>query len=186
MKKVTKISLVALLLTVDACGQGTILWQESVNGQLSKTSDVPTSLMPVQAGTNSVLGTTEVVPSGSSWLIFADFFTIQVPSNLSVIEAWITVSKPHVSAWIGNTTFVTELAYLGNASNGSLLAQWGLTSIGAGTYGLDIENHDFQSNPSATDYRLDFVTQSVPEPSSVCLLPLGAALLLWLRRKNAP
>ena len=185
MKKTTLIALLALLLKPSGFGQGTVLWNESVNGPLSNSSGTPTSLTPLQVGTNSIFGTTEVVPSGSSWLLYPDFFTLQVPNNLSVTGVWISVDNPQTAVWIGHTSFTSQLAFVGNAANGSLLSQWGLGSIGAGTYGMQMESHNFQNNPSATDYRLDFVTQTIPEPGAGSLLLVGAGIVGFLRWKKS-
>ena len=59
----TKPVIVFLILAcahLAALGQGVILWDESVNGELSQDFAHPTSLTPVLAGTNSVIGATGV------------------------------------------------------------------------------------------------------------------------------
>ena len=165
-------------------GQGTILWDESIDGPFSNSSATPTALTPLQMGSNSVFGVTQVVPNGSGWTLSPDFFTTAVPDNLSIKEIWITVTKSQLSAWVGSPTFDTQLAYEGNAANGSLLSQWEILMLGSGIYGIHMENHDFQSEPSSIGYRLDFFVESVPEPGTISLGLLGLGLLAFSFRKR--
>src|SRR4051794_27577688 len=83
-QRVTGCILLALLLNLNAHGQGTLLWNESVNGPFSQSSSTPTILGQLALGTNTIIGVTEVEPTGPSWSIHPDFFTFQVPSNSSI------------------------------------------------------------------------------------------------------
>lgn len=170
-------------LGIRAGAQGTILWNESVNGELSRDGSHPTSLTPVSPGTNTVVGSTEITPYGGTWGVDPDFFTITIPSNLVVSAVYIAVSTSNVWSWIGDPAFLNQLGWIQNPTNGDILPQWGLSRIGSGTFGLDIENHDAQPVPSIADYRLDFVAQPTPEPASLGLLLLGSAVLA---RKRGP
>src|SRR5215471_20440655 len=147
MKKRTKTLLLSLAMAAIGCqafAQGVILWNESVNGELSQDSSHPTSLTPLMGGTNSVLGATEVVPFGGGWVGYGEFFTIAVPSGLEVSAIYLTVDSQRVWHWIGDTAFLNQLGWIQSPTNGDLLPQWGLSSISAGVYGLDIENHNVQ------------------------------------------
>ncbi len=177
--KVIELLLIGFLGT-NAFGQGTILWNESVNGPLSNDGSNPTSLSPLQPGINSVIGTTEVVPAGTVWTIYPDFFTITIPAGWVVTAVNLQVNEPNVWTWIGDTSYANQLAFVTNPSSGDLLAQWGLTSLGSGVYGIDIENHDFQSVTSIASYELDFVLQAVPEPSAFSLWLVGASCFVGL------
>ncbi len=165
--------LIAVCSISIALGQGTILWDESVNGELSESSSPATPLSPFQLGTNSIIGVTEVEPSGAIWIVHPDFFTIQVPNGLAITAVYLQLNKPNVWHWIGDTGFLSELAFAQNPASGNLLSQWGLLSIGTGAYGMDVENHDAQPFTAIANYRLDFFVQSVPEPSASLLFLLG-------------
>src|SRR5262245_43977153 len=92
-----------VLFTGAAHGQGTfILWDESVNGELSDSGDRPTSLTPLRPGVNTLLGATEVERVGNNWLGHDEFFTIQIPTNLYISAITIQVDKPSVWTWIGD------------------------------------------------------------------------------------
>jgi hypothetical protein len=63
----------------------------------------------------------------------------------------------------------------------------GIVNIGPNIYGMYVENHDPQVFPSIANYRLDFFVQTVPEPSTVSLLLVGAGFVgFWSRRKYLP
>jgi hypothetical protein len=106
-----------------AFGQGTVLWDESVNGELSMSYTSATALPPMQLGTNSIIGMTEVVPTGPNWLVHPDYFSITVPSNLSVAGVYLSINKPNVWTWIGDPTFVNQLAFAQGPTPGDLLSQ---------------------------------------------------------------
>ena len=178
MKNCAKISLVVATTTCVALGQGTVLWDESVNGPLSQYSSAPTVLAPLQAGTNTVIGMTEIVPTGNGWTVHPDFFTFTLPGNLSLGAVFFSVNRSNVWTWIGDSTFSNPLGFAANSANGDLLPQWGLSSIGPGAYGVDVENHDAQTLTSVANYRLDFLAHTIPEPSTVGLLLLAGACAL--------
>lgn len=178
--------LLAACLTTTALGQGTVLWDESVNGLLSQNYHFPTQLVPVEAGTNSVFATTSVEPVGGNWSVHPDFFILKVPSNLSVKEVTLQIDKSNVWAWLGDATFSTQMAFTGNSSSGDLFSQWQLAALLPGDYGVYLSNNDLQPFTSIAHYRLDFVVQTVPEPGAWTLLLLGAAgWFLQIRRRRS-
>jgi hypothetical protein len=184
MKICAKIFLLSLTLTTTALGQGTILWDESVNGELSFDPGTATHLAPLQSGTNSVIGSTESQPDGNNWIVYEDYFTISVSSGFGVTSLPFSASKP-VAVWIGTSDFSSQLGYVVNPGNGDLLPKMGLGSIGPGSYGMYLENYDFASSLSVANYRLDFYAQSVPEPNplALSLLAVGCvAGFLWFRK----
>lgn len=175
------IRLCAVSIATTALGQGTILWNEGVDGPFSNFSDNPTVLPPLQLGTNSTVGATEIEPNGNIWTVYEDFFTFTVPANAMVASVYFQVDKPQVQTWIGNQSFSSQLAVMGNPIAGELLAQWGTGSLPSAGYGLYLANHDAQSSVSIANYRLDFFVQSVPEPDTLALAFVGAAGFVGLR-----
>jgi hypothetical protein len=177
MKKILCSVSLSLLFAVTVFAQGTILWDESVSGSFSQFSTSPTHLASFQLGTNSIIGTAEIEPTGPDWAVTPDFFTVQVPGGLLVTAVYLQINKPNVLHWVGDTAFANMLAFAQSPTNGNLLSQWGLSSIGTGAYGMDVENQDAQPFPSIANYRLDFFLESVPEPGTLPLLFLGLGLV---------
>jgi hypothetical protein len=182
MKTCAVVLLPLIALAPAAIGQGTILWNEAVNGELSRTGASPTYLGALQVGTNSVLGSVEFVPTGSGpgGTLYSDFFSLTINAGASISAIQLAASAP-IAIWIGDPGFSTELASVISPSNGSLLPQLGIPSIGSGTYGFYVSNHDFGSSPSSASYRLDLVSSSVPEPGLTSLLLATAACCASVR-----
>ena len=185
MKKSAAILFSVILTTTAAFGQTTILWNESVNGELSQDYNSPTPLGTLQLGTNIIIGATECVPIGYNWLSYQDCFTFEVPSNSDNTAIYIQTDKPDIWAWIGDSTFSNELAFDTNPSTGELLSQMGLSSIIPGIYGMDLLNDDEQPYTSVANYQLDFVVEPVPEPGTLGLLLLGAGVFSLRSRRQS-
>ena len=179
MKTMTGILLAVVGAATTTFGQGTILWDESVNGPFSEDSASPTVLSPLVVGTNSLIGVSELIPSPPIWISHPNFFTVQVPSGMTIKAVYLQVDKPKLWAWIGDTGYSSELAFIQNPANGELLGQWGLPIVSAGGFGMYLENHDTQPIASLASFRLDFVTQSVPEPGTLSLLLVGLGLVAF-------
>jgi hypothetical protein len=175
VKKTVGLVFLLIRYAPSALGQGTVLWDESANGELGMDAGSATVLASIQIGTNSIIGATEVVPTGPNWAVHQDLFSITVPSNLSLSGVFLSINKPNVWTWIGDPTFANQLAFVQNPSSGNLMSQWGLGSIGPGVYGMYLANEDLQSVTSIASYRLDFIAQSIPEPGILGLLLIGAA-----------
>ena len=172
MKTCVNILIAIILTTTAAIGQVTILWNESVNGEISGNSFT----FSPQIGTNSIIGATECVPIGNNWIVYGDYFGFEVPSNYEVTALYVQIDKPEVWTWIGDPGFSSTLAYNLNTSTGELLSQWGISSLDSGIYGMYVANQDAQSYTSIANYQLDFVVEPVPEPGTLGLLLLGAGV----------
>ena len=180
-------SLLLILFSATAVlGQGTILWDEGVNGPFSESSGTPTSLSPLQFGTNSIIGSTAIEPSGGNWIVHPDYFDLQVPNGSIVTAVYLQINKPNVWHWVGDTTFANEVGFIQNPASGELLSQWGLSQIPTGNYGMYLANLDEQATTSIANYRLDFFVQTIPEPSTFALALAGATMLVVWRRKKRP
>lgn len=170
-----------LLLSVTVTwGQGIILWDEGVDGPLSNTSANPTLLGGMSEGTNAIVGSVSVEPNGNGWTGTEDYFVFGVPLTSVVAGIFLHVDNRSV-AWIGNASFGAELSSVVDPINGDLLPQLSLASIGPGTYGMYISPNDLQPFATTSNYRLEFVVQAIPEPSTVYLL-LAAVGVFGLHR----
>ena len=71
-----------MFLPLAAIGQGTMLWNESVQGPLGEEYFVATPLGSMQLGTNTVLGVSVLEPLiTSGHLVRGDYFTFTVPAG---------------------------------------------------------------------------------------------------------
>ena len=178
--------IVLALVTLAVCangrlwGQGTILWNEAVNGPLSLDSDNPTILPVMQFGTNSLIGAAAVERAGQVWYGYDDFFQIRIPAGTFVSSAFVTVDRPNAGIWLGDTGYSNHIAFVANPLTESLLSQWGLPYIAPGAYGMYVGNNDLQLPSTVLNYRLDFVV--VPEPCTLALVLAGAVGLHGFRR----
>ena len=168
-------------LAIEACdvyGQTTVLWNESVNGEMSQNFDYPTQLGNLQIGNNIIIGATECVPYGNNWGEYPDIFIFNVPDGYYIDEVYVQVDLPNIWAWIGDSTLDNRLAFSLNPSSGELFPQWGITSLGADTYGMYMQNDDGQAYTTVGNYELDFVVEPAPEPGTFGLLLLGAGVFI--------
>ena len=186
MKTCVRILIAITLTTTAAFSQTTILWNESVNGELSQDYSTATSLGILNIGTNVIIGETENEPVSGGWLSYSDYFTFIVPNGYDVTGLYIQIDKPNVWAWIGDAGFSSTLAFSGGPSTGDLLSQMGLDNISSGTFGMYLSNSDAEPYTSIAHYELDFVVEAVPEPGTFGLLLLGAGVftLRHCRKSN--
>ena len=163
--------------SASAFGQTTILWNESVNGEISQDFSFPTWLGSLNIGTNSIMGATEVERIGNNWFGQGEYFTYIVPADYEVSGLYIQIDNINIGTWIGDEGFSRyQLAYSESPSTGEMLSQLGLESIDSGAYGMYLENHNSPTTISIANYQLEFVVEPVPEPSPVGLLLLGAGV----------
>ena len=175
--KTTAVTILAfLVIAPSAFAQGTIVWNESVNGPFSNLAPSATPIGAFQAGTNSVIGAADATPNGPNWGVNDDFFTFSIPNGLQIASVFLTVDR-RTWAWIGDSSFANQYGFVINPSNGDLIGQWGLTHLSSAGYGMYMSDNDLQSFPTVANYRLDFFVQSIPEPGSLSLVLLGLGLV---------
>ncbi len=177
--------MVGLVLGSSANGQGTILWDEAVNGEFSHLFSSATPLAALQMGANTLIGTVENEPHGGIWITYEDFFTLRVQEGFSIRAIHWQVNKPEIQTWIGDTSFGNHISYSQSSASGELLSEWSISEITSGEYGMYIANHDAQNFISVANYRLDFVVETIPEPASLWLLSAslaGMQIRRWLRK----
>ena len=179
MKRILTGWLLVAALAARALGQGTILWDESVNGPLSNDYTQPTHLGTLPWGASSISGVTEFLafPEGNGAL-YSDLWLFRVPESSQLSSISFTTDG-QVLVWLG-ASFSEQLAYVFNPTNGSLLPQMNLPAASSGTYGMYIKMNEFEATASA-QYRLDFVVHTIPEPASLWLLLGGLGWLGFLR-----
>ena len=170
----------ALLWTADRAGaQGTVNWNESVNGPLSNNYLTPTSLGVLRIGTNTIIGTSALTNATTT----GDFFTISIPIG-SQITSLFLIRDRKLFVLIGNTEYTSTLGYSFDAQTGDLMTQFQLSPIGSGLYGFEVDNNDFGTVTSIANYQLNFIVQPVPEPGTLGLFALGAGALAWARSRK--
>jgi PEP-CTERM motif len=188
--------MVAGALCLALCGhaQAVTAWNESVNGDLSSDGLSPTALSVV-LGTNSVIGRTGddglgldrdyfsfTVPNGAvlSKLMInpgtqvaggASFFAVQAGPQVTVDpnagSAAGLLGYSHYTASDVGTNFLPKIIF--SAGN----------TLPSGRYAFWVQDN---SGGIAT-YNFDFVITAVPEPATAGLFGLGAAAIVWSRRK---
>jgi len=187
----TKLQIIGLsfLIPTVAFGQGTILWDESVNGPLSNNPGSPSLLGGLGPGSSFLYAASERIPFEFGWYVTNDFFTFSVPIGLQVTSIQLETDRP-IWTWIGDESFSAQLGFVIDPSNGQLLPQWGFASLSAGTYGMYLSNDDLQSSLTTANYRLNVFVEVVPEPSAFSFFLFGAGLVglrccgkVWLRPK---
>lgn len=169
--------LVVTALAARALGQGTILWDEAVNGPISSDIMAPTVLGPFHHGTNSVIGSVSNAREGNLWFGPEDFFAFQIPSLSSLDAIYVSVDKSDAWTWFGDSSFSVQFGFVTDSSNGDLITQWEIAPIGTGTYGMYLASRNHSMDSSVTAYHLNFVVRSIPEPATLWLLLGGLGCL---------
>jgi hypothetical protein len=162
--------------------QSQILWNEAVDGLLSRSYDSPTVLRPLSNGTNSIFATVETQPVDGGWILYSDFFVFSVSSGTRIEGVYLTVND-QVLAWLGSD-YGTQIGYQVTSTSGELLPYFGGQPLAPGSYAMYMSDEHIESFPTSVNYRLDFVVTPVPEPSTWALLVLGSACLASFARRR--
>lgn len=193
MKQRTLTAASAALLVMIVSGHGAVIYNESVNGDLSGLFGAPTPLnlatgantIIARMGANGNFGAT----NGSD----ADYFTVTVGSGESLVSITVdsysfSPNNPGVSfagyvtaaGFAGQAAQDIDGSMLFNASSGNILDNFtgGPSPLGAGTYSFWFQ----ETSSNLVDYQLTFTL--VPEPSATLLGIFGATLFLANRRRR--
>ena len=185
------ILLIAVLCTLSLEASAVVIWDESVNGDLSNSPFAPTPLV-FGIGDNTVTGTIGgLLQQGGDQF---DRFTFSV----AVGFLWTGLFVDNYVTSGGNTTTGFE-AYTGNVIDfdGSLGTALGPTfpinvsHIGTdilgnfgGPFGSGFYTVGLRENSPGQQYSLTFQISAVPEPGTLALLGIGLSGMGLARRKK--
>lgn len=174
-------------------GCGAVIYNESINGDLSGSFGNPT-LLNLTAGGNTVIARMgNNGNTGATNGYDADYFTVTLDPSETLVS--ITVDSylfgpfhPGVSfaAYVAASAFAGQGAQnihgraFFNASSGNILDDFtgGPAPLGQGTYSFWLQ----ETSDNLVDYQLTFTV--VPEPSSLLLGACGVGLCLANRRRR--
>ncbi len=198
---------VAAIVLPAARTNAIVLWNESVNGDLSNTQTAP-NMFTLSSGVNAVIGS---VGTGDTqdWLTLTVPVGFQLPSV--VLASYQSTDVQGFTGFASGSTFAgsvnTAGSYLGYAhfgtaaANGTLptanllgadilpimanpLADPGANGftdpLQAGTYAFLI-----QQLGATTSYEFDYTVTATPEPSVLALTGLAGGMFLLYRRRLA-
>jgi hypothetical protein len=195
-----------------AAGRGSaqvVLWNESVNGDLSNNQSAPNQFTLPQ-GVSSIIGSVTGGTDPQDWV------TLTVPAGLRlssvVLAAYQSTDAQGFTGVQSGTSFVCSVNSAGSysgyahfgtgATNGSLpptnlvgtdlLPIMGNTTLAAGAQGftppLGSGSYTFliQQLGAATNYQFNYTVTPVPEPGARGLAGLGGALIAagWRKRRT--
>lgn len=195
------LKITAMLLTVvipGTCAQGDVVWDESIQGDLSGDSLAPTVFVFAE-GSNDVIGATVASP------LDRDFWTMEIldgyrlesivlsdydvsgssQSFFAVAEGTQISSLFDPSILLGNT-LVGETT--GRSEGDNVLDDLGEAFYGgtgfSGSLGPGQYTFWYQETGGETGYGFEFNVASVPEPGGGGLLCIGLLVLLFNSRRR--
>lgn len=178
---------------VSATASADMIYNESIDGDLSGNGLAPTSLL-FGAGSNQVLGTTGDPGTG----IDRDYFTFFVPEGMTLSgitllpNTFVSGSSSFMGMQAGPQLTVTPtgggaqdligiLHYENSMIGTDILPTMGITGgLGSGAYSVWV-----QELGGVVDYGFDFHVAPVPVPGAALLLVSGLAGLAAMRRRRA-
>jgi hypothetical protein len=199
------LALAAVGLVGAAAARGSVIYDESVSGDLSNSGLAPT-VLSVSPGSNQVFGTT-----GKTAAIDRDYFTIVVPNGMVLSAITLlpgtqtlgTLGQSFIGVQAGpevtvSTSATTATGLLGwyhydTADIGSnILADMGSGGLGAtdfsstlpaGTYSFWVQ----EASAGTVAYGLDFAITAAAEPVSwpMVMAALGLLILYPVRKRIA-
>ena len=200
--------IVAAIAASAAVSHATVLWNESINGDLSNNQAAPNAFT-LSLGTNSVIGSVGT-PDNQDWIAL----TVPAGDVLSslILKSYTSTDAQGFTGMQSGPSFVgsifTQANYLGyahfgtGATNGSLPAtnlvnadllpimadnsptgtspgaQGFTPPLPAGTYTFLIQ----QTGSANTAYQFDYNVSVAPEPSGLLVTALGSGMLIVVTR----
>ncbi|MBI5383594.1 MAG: PEP-CTERM sorting domain-containing protein [Verrucomicrobia bacterium] len=175
-----------LMLTgwaLNAEAQGTVLWDEAVNGSLGNSSDSVTLLGVLSAGTNVIHGTVDLWAAPYGYLALEDHGQFQVGIGWQLVSLRFSTERPANIYLAGS---FSEWPVWRDVPPGiDLVQKHGQGPLPTGTYRLIMRNDDYTGawDGSHVPYLVELVTEPVPEPGVLALGGLGLALFALAKRR---
>lgn len=189
MNKLLGISTILLSTLLAATGFSDVIYDESVDGDLSGAFGAP-DLLSVNFGANTILG--QMGPNGDTGATNgndADYFFFVVESGFELtgltIDAYdFSPNDPGVSllgytvgsSFTGQDIGDVDGFVLFDGSSGDVLADLAGGTLGSGTYSIWIQ----ETSPNIVDYGITLTV--VPEPSMFVVSAVAAIGVLFRRR----
>lgn len=160
------------LISNKVFGASQILWDESVNGDLSDYYYSPSILPSLVQGSNYIIGSVVILPTPYGADSYPDNFNLTVPAGFQIKQIILSSDTPNALwIWIGNTAQTQALGFWGgtfNSSapeNGDLLSQISLPPIQSGDYGMYVAN--MGAAPSTNQFQINFWLVPTPCPLNI-------------------
>ena len=205
---VVRLACIALTFALTSAASAGVVWNETVNGDLSNAGSSPTFLGTLTAGSNQVFGLTGRPGPAPATPPERDYFFITVPSGLSLAKITLLPGNNMGSlGFIGIQAGSAITLPVDASSAAGLLGWWhyapadigkdillsmsvpangssGFTlPLGAGNYAFWVQDTSTPADPSIP-FNFGFDLTLVPEPGTMAMILLGLGGLGFSRRKR--